>query len=133
MHPLEVCVTAFRWGSANLDTIRRRVLHGFGWRSLTDALNIVLQLVFTAILARLLGISDFGLIAACFLFIRFVSALADVGFGSAIMQSQTITERQISALFFIQIAIKASVFAICFLLAPFAATFFKEAGLTELI
>lgn len=113
--------------------MRRRVIHGIGWRGAADAGQMLLQIGFTAILARLLGVADFGLVAMCFLFLRFVRSLTDVGFGTAVIQSQTITEGQVSAVFVLQVLIKFGVCLICVFAAPLAAAFFEEPRLADLI
>lgn len=116
-----------------MENLRKKVVHGIGWRTVADGGQVVLQIIFTAILARLLEIADFGLVAMCFVFLRFVRAFMDVGFGSAIIQSQTITNGQISALFLFQLGLRLVIFAVCVAAAPLAANFFQQPALTELI
>jgi len=113
--------------------LRQKVVSGFGWRAFAEISSIVLQIAFTAILARLLSLADFGLAAMCLLFIRFVRALTEVGFGAAVIQSQEITPQQVSAIFCIQLAVKCGIFALCVVGAPLAAGFFEQASLTNLI
>lgn len=116
-----------------MENLRKKVVHGIGWRACVDVAQVVLQITFTAILARLLEISDFGLVAMCFVFMRFVRAFMDVGFGSAVIRSQDITERQISAIFTIQFGLRGLMFAVCLAGAPFAAGFFGQPALGDLI
>lgn len=117
-----------------MSELRRKLISGVGWRGLVDAAQIVLQIALTAILARLLGLADFGLAAMCLVFLRFVRALTDVGwFGAAIIQSQEITERQISALFVIHVSIKLGVCGLCVATAPLAAAFFAQPALVDLV
>lgn len=116
-----------------MNSLRSKVVSGFGWRGFAELSSILLQIAFTAVLARLLSLTDFGLAAMCLLFIRFVRALTDVGFGSAVIQSQQITSRQVSAIFCIQLGIKVAIFGLCLAGAPLAALFFEQASLTDLI
>lgn len=116
-----------------MENLREKVVRGIGWRSLVEIAQVVLQISFTAVLARLLEIADFGLVAMCFIFLRFVRAFMDVGFGSAIIQSQQITNGQISALFLIQLGLRFAIFAVCVAAAPLAASFFQQPALTDLI
>ena len=116
-----------------MGTLRKQVIRGLGWRAGVDAGQVLLQIGFTAILARLLDIADFGLAALCMVFIRFVRALTDVGFGSAVIQSRDVTDRQVSAIFYLQALIKFGVCLLCIAAAPLAAGFFDQPQLTELI
>ena len=105
---------------------KKRVLSAIAWRMSVDISQQVLQIAFTAILARLLTRADFGLVAMALLVTRFVQAMTQVGFGSAIIQSQEATDAQISAIFFIQIAINFFASLACYAAAPLAAAFFNE-------
>lgn len=116
-----------------MGTLRKRVIRGLGWRAGVDAGQVLLQIGFTAILARLLEIADFGLVALCMVFVRFVRALTNVGFNSAIIQSRDISDRQVSAIFCLQALIRFGVCLLCIAAAPLAARFFDQPQLTALI
>jgi len=113
--------------------LKQSVIKGIAWRSTVDISNLILQIVFTAILARLLTPADFGLVVMALLFIRFLKMMTQIGFGTAIIQSQDITQAQISAIFLIQICIACFISLFCYLSAPLAANFFNQPKLTELI
>jgi O-antigen/teichoic acid export membrane protein len=113
--------------------IKQSVIKGIAWRSTVDISNLILQIVFTAILARLLTPADFGLVVMALLFIRFVKMMTQIGFGTAIIQSQDITQAQISAIFLIQIIIACFIALFCYLAAPLAANFFNQNKLIEII
>lgn len=76
--------------------------------------EMLLQILFTAILARILTKSDFGLVAMALLVNRFLVAMTQIGFGIAIIQNQDIKKEQISAIFYINAAINFAVSLICF-------------------
>ena len=95
--------------------------------------EMLLQILFTAILARILTKSDFGLVAMALLVNRFLVAMTQIGFGIAIIQNQDIRKEQISALFYINAAINFGVSLICFGGAPLAAGFFNQPDLIPLI
>ena len=67
------------------------------------------------------------------LFNRFVQTMTQLGLGTAVIQSQEVTEAQVSAIFLIQVSINFIISLACFFGAPLAATFFEEPKLTELI
>jgi len=114
-------------------TLKRQTLEGIGWRGSVDITEQILQIVFTAILARLLTKADFGLVAMALLVNRFFTTVTNVGFGGAIIRSQNVTQRQISAVFFIQLGLNIILSITVFLIAGAAANFFNEIKLTEII
>lgn len=116
-----------------MKNFKKRVLHGLAWRSSVDAGEVILQISFTAVLARLLTRADFGLVAMAMLFTRFVRTITQMGIGMAVIQNQRATEAQVTAVFLIQLGINFLVSLICFLSAPLAADFFNEPPLAPLI
>jgi len=116
-----------------MSNLRKRVLQGIAWRSSVDIGQQVLLIAFTIVLARILTKADFGLVAMALLFIRLAQTLTQIGFGTAIIQSQEVSERQISAVFVIQAAINLSASVLAFLGAPLAARFFHQDALVLII
>jgi O-antigen/teichoic acid export membrane protein len=114
-------------------TLKKQVLGGLAWRGSADILQQVLQIVFTIILARLLSRGDFGLAAMALIVNRFVKALTSIGFGAAIIQSQEITKGQISAIFYIQLAINMLLTVVVYFGAGIAAGFFEEPTLVPVV
>jgi len=116
-----------------MSELKSKVFVGIAWRTFVDIGQMLLQIVFTAILARILSKSDFGLVAMALLVNRFLTAMTQIGFGVAIIQSQDIKKEQVSAIFCINTIINFFVSLVCFLGAPLAAAFFSEANLVPLI
>jgi len=116
-----------------LKSLKRKVFNGIAWRSSADFGQMILLIAFTAVLARLLNRADFGLVAMALLVNRFIRSITQIGFGTAIIQSQEVTEAKISAVFIIQVGINFLVSLICFLGAPLAAIFFNEPRLEQII
>jgi len=112
---------------------KRKVFNGIAWRSSADFGQMILLIAFTAVLARLLNRADFGLVAMALLVNRFIRSVTQIGFGTAIIQSQEVTKAKISAIFFIQVGINFMVSLICFLSAPLAALFFNEPRVEQII
>lgn len=112
---------------------KRAVFQGIAWRSSVDIGQQVLLVAFTAVLARILTKTDFGLVAMALLFIRLAQTLTQIGFGTAIIQNREVSEAQISAVFVVQVAISFGASALAFLGAPLAAQFFHQPGLVSVI
>jgi len=114
-------------------SLKNQVLNGLAWRGTSDVLQQILQIVFTIVLARLLTKGDFGLVAMALLVNRFVKSVTNVSFGTAVIQSQTITNGQISAVFFIQLTINVFLTILVYLGSDFASDFFNEPELVDVI
>lgn len=61
--------------------------------------GMAVQLIITAILARLLCPEDYGAIAVASVFINFFYILGDIGVGPAIIQNQSLTKKDIDNIF----------------------------------
>lgn len=116
-----------------MSSFRKQILQGIKWRSFVDFGDIILMIVFTAVLARLLNRADFGLVAMALLFNRFVRSMTQIGFGTAVIQSQDVTDAQISAVFLIQVAINFFASLACYICAPLVAAFFNAPKLISIV
>lgn len=88
--------------------------------------NILFQIIVTAILARLLTPKEFGVVAVIIVFVNFFNLLSEMGLGPAIIQNKDLSDDEISGLFNFTIIV-AFVMAISF--ASFSyliADFYKE-------
>jgi PST family polysaccharide transporter len=88
--------------------------------------KFVLNLGSTMILARLLMPQDFGLIAMVTAMTGFILVFKDMGLSMATVQRAEINHGQVSTLFWINIAISATLTLITLALAPAVAWFYKE-------
>ena len=61
--------------------------------------GIIIQLIISAILARLLSPDEFGVVAAVIVFVNFFQLLGNSGLGSAVVQKQDLSGTEISYLF----------------------------------
>lgn len=93
----------------------------------------VIQIASTAVLARLLEIADFGLVAMSALISGFAGMFLSGGLGVATVQQSAISERQVSTLFWINVAIGAVIGLLVVAMAPVAAWFFDEERLAGVV
>ena len=106
-------------------------LHGRSFRggaiTLTgQGAKLVINLLSTAILARLLRPQDFGLVAMVTSITAFVSMFRDLGLSAATVQKLHVTHAQISSLFWINVALSVATTAVVIALAPVIAWFYHE-------
>ena len=101
-----------------------KTLAGIRWTTLAMVTNVSFNLGYTAVIARLLVPSAFGLIAMAQIAIRFLSYFAQLGVSPAVVQKAELTERDIRAALTLSVAVNALLFALMWLLAPLAGHFF---------
>jgi O-antigen/teichoic acid export membrane protein len=78
------------------------------------------------VLARLLGPKDFGLVSMVTAFTGFLGVLRDFGLSAAAVQRATVTEEQMSTLFWIDILLGLLLMAVAFAMAPAIAAFYRN-------
>ncbi|MDA9463530.1 lipopolysaccharide biosynthesis protein [Bradyrhizobium sp. CCBAU 53415] len=91
-----------------------------------QAANFVLRLGSMAVLARLLDPQDFGLVAMTAVVTGVFQLLMTAGLSSATVQSDSITEDQISTLFWINLLVGTILAALCAATAPALVIFYHE-------
>ena len=94
--------------------------------------RFILQIGGTAVLARLLTPTEFGLVAMVTSITRFISMFNDAGLGMATVRQKGIDHSQISTLFWINLTISFALMFVCALLAPVIAWFYAEPRLIHI-
>jgi PST family polysaccharide transporter len=94
--------------------------------------RFLLTSVATVVLARLLTPTDFGLVAMVTAVTGLGQAFADLGLSEATIQRQEISHEQVSALFWINVAIGLTLALIVVALAPVLAWFYREPRLVKI-
>ena len=82
---------------------KKDLLSGVFWTALSRYSGFFIQIVITAVLARLLTPEDFGVIAIALVFITFFNLLSDFGIGPAIIQVKDLDNNEINSIFSITI------------------------------
>jgi PST family polysaccharide transporter len=115
-----------------LPLIERRTVRGSVVTIASHGLKFSISLVATGIMARLLTPEDYGLVGMVAVVTTFASLFKDLGFSHATVQTPKITERQISALLWINLALSVVIAAVVAGLAPVVAWFYEEPRLTSI-
>ena len=110
----------------------REFIRGLGWSASSALLQQLLQFGFSIALARILVPHDFGLIASVYVFVGFASLFVDSGFGWAIVQRTTLTQRHLSSAFWLNVAIGTGMMILTVAFAPLLALFFDDSQLLPL-
>ncbi|MDJ0774511.1 MAG: lipopolysaccharide biosynthesis protein [Mastigocoleus sp. MO_167.B18] len=94
--------------------------------------KFVLRMGSTVFLARLLAPEDYGLIGMATVIIGFVNLFKDLGLSAATIQKSEINHKQVSTLFWINLAISCFVGLLVAVSAPVVAWFYNEPRLAKI-
>lgn len=111
--------------------LSRAAAGGVMWQGLSYFSGKALVLVSTAILARLLAVDEFGLVAFALVFITYAEVLTDLGVAQALVYFPR-EQRRSDAAFALCVLSSAVLVAIAFVAAPAVARFFEEPEVTNL-
>lgn len=111
---------------------KRQTIHALKWSFIGTFAMQAVQFLISIILARLLMPAQFGLIAMLSLFMALASSMLDCGFGSALIQKMDVSRRDLSTVFYFNIAMAGVMFGMMWVAAPPIARFFAEPSLVGL-
>lgn len=103
------------------------------WSSVSQFGRQIVQLVTTAILARTLLPSDFGLMGMAMVVIGFLNVFRDMGTSSALIQRKDISNNLLSSVFWLNIGFGCLVSLVVYFLAPLLADFYSEQRLVPML
>lgn len=110
----------------------RKSLRGGVFSIASRGISVFVQIGSTVILGRLLHPEDFGLVAMVAAFTGFIPVLSDLGTRDAAVQRPSITEEEVSALFWITVAIGGALGLMLALAGPLIANFYHEPRLVDI-
>ena len=113
--------------------IAHKTAWGFIWNFSAYFLGKIIVLITTAILARLLAKSDFGLVAVAVVAINYLSVLKDLGLGVALIQRKGDVQEAANTVFTINLFLGLALTAIVIPLAPFVAAYFHDPQVTPVL
>lgn len=82
-----------------MSSVKKDLITGAAFTAIAKYSGLVVQLVITAILARLISPSDFGIVAIATVFIFFFNILSDIGIGPAIIQNKALNNADVNNIF----------------------------------
>ncbi len=106
--------------------LKQRTIRGGIARLAAQAANFVIRAGSLMILARLLGPKEFGLVGMVTAFTGVLNLLRDFGLSSAAVQRATVTDEQISTLFWLNLLVGTVLGLLTAAMAPFLAAFYHE-------
>ena len=109
-----------------MENLKGRTLRGGLAKICGQGANFVLRFAYIMILARLLTPEDFGLVAMVTVVTGIFELFTSAGLSSAMIQQATITNAQISKLFWVNLLVGALLALLCVAAAPVLVWFFHE-------
>lgn len=80
-------------------SVKQEILSGVFWSAIQKYSGLIIQILITAILARLLSPEDFGVIAIATVLIAFFTLFTDMGIGPAIIQNRELNQKDLDSIF----------------------------------
>ncbi len=111
----------------------KKLASGIGWGSFSTITVTGFQLIFMAVMARLLEPADFGLIAVANVCLRFFSYFAQMGTSPAIIQKPNLEEGDIAAALSVSLGISLLFFTLVQIAAPLFEYFYQMPQLGNVI
>ena len=103
------------------------------WQSVNVTVQVVLQLVFIAALARLIPTEAFGIMAIALVVVGFIEIFAQVGIGPALIQYPNVTSNHKKTAFVFSLGLGIIFFIGTFFAAPFVADFYDQPILVDVL
>jgi lipopolysaccharide exporter len=114
-------------------SLESRTVRGIGWTATSRIAQLLMSILISAILARLLTPSDFGLIAMVAVFSNFVAIFSGLGLTAAIVQKKEISDEVLSSTFWLNLGLGALLTVALAVSAPLIAAFYSQPRLTPIV
>jgi O-antigen/teichoic acid export membrane protein len=113
--------------------LRRAATAGARWTGTAMGIRIALQFVQLAVLARLLRVEDFGLMAMVNVVLAFALTFADSGVSNAIIHYRDAAREELSSLYWLNVLSGIAVAVVLWLAAPLLADVYRQPPLVDLL
>ncbi len=114
-------------------SLKQSAVSGVRWSSVAQIVRQIMQFLTTAVLARLLSPSDFGLVGMATVITGFISIFNDLGTSAAIIQRKQISDSLVSTIFWVNVIIGLLASLILLVCSPLVAIFYREPRVTEVL
>ena len=114
-------------------SLTQRTASNILWRGSSVSLTTALNFIVLAVLANLLAPADFGLRGLLLIVMGLLSLLGDLGLGASLVHEETISRKQFSTIFYLNVLTGVVLSLLLFAGAGFVAEFFEDARLGPLL
>ncbi|MGH9753616.1 MAG: lipopolysaccharide biosynthesis protein, partial [Blastocatellia bacterium] len=115
------------------DPLYGRAMSAFTWRFVSEALRFVLQLTVIVILAHLVRVEQFGLLALAMVVINLVIGVSEIGVYYAIVQRKELTDMHIRVAFTLSVIFGLFFTSVVNVAAPLVATLLGNDEVTPIL
>ena len=112
---------------------RKSTISGVKWSSASQFGRQGLYFIVTAILARMLSPSDFGLMGMAIVVIGFGELFKDLGTSAAIIHKKFPSDALLSSIFWVNVGFGCGFTGVIFFISPLASFFYNEPRLTGIL
>ncbi|MFM7729943.1 MAG: lipopolysaccharide biosynthesis protein [Flavobacteriales bacterium] len=112
---------------------KKELTSSFSWNTLTVVLQVVIQLAYTGLLARLIAKDSFMLMGIVLGLMGFAEIFSQVGVGPALVQRKEVNQQHINGAFYTALILGAIFTSVFMLLAPWIASFYQLPELGPII
>ncbi len=109
-----------------LGGLQRRATVGVIKTGVSQGLRLLIQVASVVVLSRLLAPSQFGLFAMAGPIVGFAGLFQDLGLAQAIIQKRSLTQPEVSTLFWVSLGMSCGVGCALFALSPLVSMFYSD-------
>jgi PST family polysaccharide transporter len=109
-----------------MPTIKEEMVKGVMWSAVGKYSGVIVQLIITAVLARLITPEEFGVVAIATVLIAFLTIFSDLGLGAAIIQRQDFGKEEYDSIYSFSIYLGIFLSVVLFFSSPFIASFYDS-------
>lgn len=113
-------------------SVKKEFVLGVFFVAVSKYIGLFLQIVISAILARLVEPSDFGVVAVATIIIQFFSTLYEAGLGTAIIQNKEFQNKDYDSIFTLSTLLGIFFFLIFFFSSDFIARYYENESLSDI-
>lgn len=115
-----------------MSSVKKQLLSGITYTAISKYFGMAISILVTAILARLISPSDFGIVAIATVIIAFFGMFSELGIAPAIIQNKELTEPDLSNIFSFTLWVGIIISGCFFFLSPFVAEYYDSPVLTTI-
>lgn len=112
--------------------LRKKTKSALIWNTINQFGRFGFRFIVTVVLARILTPEDFGLVAMILVITSFSDFFIDSGFKIGIVQQKTLSDEELSSVFFLNILVGAGFMLLVFLIAPIIGSIYENEQLVPL-
>ncbi len=113
-------------------SLKDKTAKGIFWGGISNGLQQVLNLIFGIVLARILDVSDYGMVGMLAIFSAIASSIQECGFTTALTNEKEIKHEDYNAVFWFSVISGVIMYFILFFSAPLIADFYKTPELKNI-